>query len=631
MKKFIFYTIACVAICIYELSAQQNNIDSIIKITETQKSDTSKIKNLIKIADYYSNESPNKSIYYLNKSKNIAIHLKNDILYARCLREIGWNYYLLGNYTKALENYFSALKIYKPSDLKYSSATLANIGDIFLEQKNYEKANEYYFKALKIDEKCKNDKGKAVLNGNIGTVYQGQKDFKNAMKYLFNSLNISEYLLNKAIKNNNTEEIAENKKELSIKLGNIGNLFAQRIEYEKLSSKEQKELFNKSKYYLLKGLNIDYELKRKYGIATKLGNIGILHLNTKDYANAEEYFIKAILYSDSINAINLNVEWHNYLSQVYEATNQNNKSLEHYKKHITLRDSLNSTEKARKLALIESNYLFDKKMAIEKAEQEKKDVLEEAEIHKKNLILTFVIFGLFSVIIFALYAIKQKNIIKKEKKRSDELLLNILPHETAEELKHTGKSTPKKFDMVTVLFTDFKGFTMISEKMTPEFLVSELNCIFSEFDKIISKYHIEKIKTIGDSYMCASGLPTPNETNPIDVVLAALEIKDFINNRSLNSELTPWKIRIGVHTGPVVAGVVGTKKFAYDIWGDTVNTASRMESSGEPNKVNISNSTFELINNKLDSLNITATYRGEIEAKNKGKIKMYFVEKNNSI
>lgn len=223
------------------------------------------------------------------------------------------------------------------------------------------------------------------------------------------------------------------------------------------------------------------------------------------------------------------------------------------------------------------------------------------------------------------------NDIKNEKKRSDELLLNILPYETAKELKNTGKSSPKKFDMVTVLFTDFVGFTMISEKMTPEHLVGELNLIFSEFDTIISKYPIEKIKTIGDSYMCAGGLPTPNTTNPIDVVLAALEIKFFIENRlkqlSNNSNVPHWQIRIGVHTGPVVSGVVGIKKFAYDIWGDTVNIASRMETCGESNMVNISNTTFKLIKNQLEKLKITAKYRGEIDAKNKGKIKMYFVDK----
>ena len=214
------------------------------------------------------------------------------------------------------------------------------------------------------------------------------------------------------------------------------------------------------------------------------------------------------------------------------------------------------------------------------------------------------------------------------------MLLNILPSETAEELKLTGHAELKQFDMVTVLFTDFKGFTQIAEKMSAKELVGELNFLFSKFDEIIAKYPIEKIKTIGDAYMCAGGLPVANTTNAIDVILAALEIQEYMKNRlrstvyglQLNDnskqETVNWELRIGIHTGPIVAGIVGIKKFAYDIWGDTVNTASRMESSGEAGKVNISGSTYELVKDKFN-----CTYRGKVQAKNKGEIEMYFVER----
>lgn len=609
--------------------AQQNDIDSLLNIIKTGKNDTIKINNILLVSEYYSNESPTKAIYFASKAKNIAHFINNRIKYTECLREIGWYYYQMGNYSKALENYFEALKKYKPDDLKYTSATLANIGDVFLVQKNFEKAMQYYIKALNIDEKINNNKGIAVLLGNIGIVYEEQKDYDNAMIHYFNSLNISQDLLKEAIKKNKKDEILENKREISIKFGNIGNLYTSKLDLKNLTKNEKNNLSDKSLFYILKGLEIDNELNRKSGIATKLGNIGILYLKTKNYKASEKYFKQALAVSDSIKAIDLMIEWYKNLSQLYEETNKLDKSLKHYKKHIELKDSIGNVNKSQKIAQVELNYQFEKKMAIEKINQEKKDAIEQAEIHKKNLILIFVIIFLFLLIVFTFYVIKQKNIIKKEKKRSDELLLNILPHETAEELKHFGKSIPKKFEMVTVLFTDFKGFTTISEKMSPEFLVNELNFIFSEFDKIISKYPIEKIKTIGDSYMCAGGLPTPNNSNPIDVVLAAIEIKDFLNNRVIkeNSNVPPWDIRIGVHTGPVVAGVVGTKKFAYDIWSDTVNTASRMESSGESNKVNISETTYELIKNKLLTYNMSAIYRGEIEAKSKGKIKMYFVDK----
>jgi class 3 adenylate cyclase/ligand-binding sensor domain-containing protein len=214
--------------------------------------------------------------------------------------------------------------------------------------------------------------------------------------------------------------------------------------------------------------------------------------------------------------------------------------------------------------------------------------------------------------------------ILKQKSISDKLLLNILPSETAEELKTLGKAKTKSYELVSVLFTDFKDFTNVAEKLTPEKLVAEIDFCFSHFDDIIEKYKLEKIKTIGDAYMCAGGIPTPNRTNPIDSVLAGLAIQEFMLKEESKKKAKNepfWRLRLGIHTGPLVAGVVGNKKFAYDIWGDTVNTAARMESSGEVNKVNISQYTYELVKDFFD-----CQFRGYIEAKNKGKIAMYFVE-----
>ena len=214
--------------------------------------------------------------------------------------------------------------------------------------------------------------------------------------------------------------------------------------------------------------------------------------------------------------------------------------------------------------------------------------------------------------------------LEEEKKKSETLLLNILPLEIAEELKRNNTTTPRHFEKVTVMFTDFKGFTQLSELLSPADLVAELGACFIAFDKIIDKYKIEKIKTIGDSYMCVGGLPVPNSTHASDTIMAALEIRDWIDNYSKEAKSNGkpvFQIRIGLHTGPVVAGVVGYRKFAYDIWGDTVNTASRMESSGETGKVNISGQTHEIIKDGFE-----CEYRGKVDAKNKGQIDMYFVE-----
>lgn len=207
-------------------------------------------------------------------------------------------------------------------------------------------------------------------------------------------------------------------------------------------------------------------------------------------------------------------------------------------------------------------------------------------------------------------------------KKSDELLLNILPEETAEELKETGKAKPRKYS-ASVLFTDFKGFTMIAEQMTIDVLINTLGSCFDAFDSIVEQYKLEKIKTIGDSYMCAGGLPAPNTSHPVDAVLTGLGMTAYIQKeyeRHKKQNKPYWEIRIGVHTGELVAGVIGSKKFAYDVWGDTVNTASRMESSGVPGHVNISADTYALVKEFF-----ACESRGLVKAKNKGELQMYQV------
>ena len=245
-----------------------------------------------------------------------------------------------------------------------------------------------------------------------------------------------------------------------------------------------------------------------------------------------------------------------------------------------------------------------------------------------TLILALIILGRLRANRRAKNILEDKNkVIEEERQRSDELLRNILPVAIAEELKENGKAKAQKYDDATVLFTDFKNFTKVAEKLTPEQLVQELDNCFRAFDFIISQYKIEKIKTIGDAYMCASGLSERN-TMPNDIVKAGLEMQEYledIKKEKIAQGLPYFEARIGVHTGPVVAGVVGVNKFAYDIWGDTVNIAARMEANCEEGKVNISESTFSKIRYKFDCKS-----RGKIAAKNKGMIEMYYVDQEMS-
>ena len=269
----------------------------------------------------------------------------------------------------------------------------------------------------------------------------------------------------------------------------------------------------------------------------------------------------------------------------------------------------------------------------------KNEELANNEIEKQTLINYLLILGLSGLIILAaffyrMYTVKkgiqdllmQKNgEIETEKKRSDDLLLNILPQEVAEELKRTGKYESRYFDKVTVMFTDFKDFTKISEQVTPKKLVEDIDFIFRAFDDIMERNELEKIKTIGDAYLCVSGLPDTTTHNPMNVLKAATEIQDFIKEliEEKRKENQPFfDIRIGIHTGPLVAGIVGAKKFAFDIWGDTVNTAARMEQNCEPGKINLSGSTFKEVLTRVEY-----TYRGKVEAKNKGEIDMYYLNR----
>ncbi len=242
------------------------------------------------------------------------------------------------------------------------------------------------------------------------------------------------------------------------------------------------------------------------------------------------------------------------------------------------------------------------------------------------LLLALLLYSRFAAKRRTARSLEEKNrMIEEERQRSDELLLNILPAPIAEELKVKGKAQAKQYEETTVLFSDFKNFTSIAEQLSPEELVEELDKCFKGFDFIISQYEdLEKIKTIGDAYMCASGL-SDRKGLPNNMVKAALEMQAFLEEQKqerIRLGKPFFEARIGIHTGPVVAGVVGVKKFAYDIWGDTVNTAARVEANCEPGKVNISETTYGLIKYAFQ-----CTHRGKVEAKNKGLIDMYYVER----
>ena len=313
------------------------------------------------------------------------------------------------------------------------------------------------------------------------------------------------------------------------------------------------------------------------------------------------------------------------VSKVYYEMGNVEEAFRYFRNYEAISRQLKKNEGVRAIDL----HKYQKEREQENLKIQQQNLKEQANKKIRSIIFLTVVI-LFLIIVVGLfsrlrYVRKTSAVIQKERDRSDNLLHNILPAEVAAELKEKGKSEARDFDNVTVLFTDFVHFTQMAAKLSAKELVDEINHCFEAFDGIITNYKLEKIKTIGDAYMAAGGLHVPRTSEPKDVVKAALEMQAFMLNRKEERSalgLASFDMRVGIHTGPVVAGIVGVKKFQYDIWGDTVNTASRIESNGETGKVNISQATYELLKDDQD---FAFESRGKIEAKGKGEMEMWFV------
>ena len=555
---------------------------------------------------------------------------------------IGGIYEQQGNYPEALKNHLVSLKKSEQANNKKEVASsYNNIANIYQAQGNYPEALKNYLKSLRIREERGDKKGIANAYNNIGIVYYSLNNFNEALKNYRASLKISAEIGNKraigfsynnigiiydeqgnypeALKNylaslKISEETAD-KEGIATSFNNIGSIYHSQGHYE-----------DAMKQYLA-SLKIFEELGNKENIAISYNKIGNVFVKQKKMKEGKHWLTKCLQLASEIGSREYIKNSYLGLSQADSGTGDFKSAYQHHKMYTLYRDSLTNEEGSKKIVQQQMQYEFDKKEAVTKAVQDRKNEvariekeLQQKEINQQKLMRNSFIAGFVLILGFSVLVFGQKKKIEKGKRLSDNLLLNILPEEVANELKERGATTAKHFDAVSVLFTDFVDFTIVSERMTSQQLVEELHNCFKAFDGIISKYNIEKIKTIGDAYLAVCGLPVADDQHAWKIVSAALEINQFMQTRLQQLGNKTFDIRIGIHSGSVVAGIVGVKKFAYDIWGDTVNTAARVEQGSEPGKINISGSTYELVKHTFN-----CEYRGKIMAKNKGEIDMYFV------
>ena len=546
----------------------------------------------------YNHTDPEKVIKYSEELIQLAQELDSVNYLFKGFLNKGNAYRMKGDLSKALEIYFQASNIatenHKNIELGKVNITIA---DVYSIMENHNKAIQYYTRGIDIL-RIENDSlniASALLNA--GDEYFNQKKLDTAIVYFEESGRIFkniDYLMGTAYN-----------------LGNVGMVYA-----EQGNDVMAKENINQA-------IEILEELEDYYPISVYLTYMSDIYLKQNDWPRALSYTELSLELAQKYGLKKQISDAYLQLSNLYEQRGDLKKYIAYYKTHIAYKDSVNNITSVQQMAAIRADYEISQK-------QIEVDLLNEQK-RTQRIISIAIVIALFLVVLllFGLFRRYQfikttKKIIEKEKARSENLLLNILPEETAKELKEIGKVKAKKFESVTVLFSDFNEFTKYAEDLSPEELVESVDFYFSKFDEIMDKYGLEKIKTVGDAYMCAGGLPFPTRDHANKMLLAALEIIEFVKESKKNNPAnkTRFDIRIGINTGPIVAGVVGTKKFAYDIWGDTVNVASRMETNSESGRINISENTYNLINNSFD-----CDYRGEIKVKNRGSMKMYFVNK----
>lgn len=592
--------------------------------------------------------------------------------------ELGSKYSDQGSYNKSIDNYLRGLQLKEETGNKKGAALLQqNIGDIYATTYNYEKSIEYYERALLTKESLADNTDKEKILNKIGTMWLQQKHYDKAIEYFQQSMVIDEKKGDKknfasALNNigvayyetGNYEKAVENyekalrvleeigsKKEISMSLNNLGNVS---FDWKK---------FNKALEYYQKSLQYKEEIHYEKGIVISLHNIGKVYSETFDFKNAITFFTNSRDIAEKIKLTPFVFLNNKALAVIYYKLKEYKKAYDFLNESKSSNETVFENDITKQLSEIQFKYEDSQTERENKIESLEKKVVEQNlwvqflnekkqrddELYKRqtqiqklklrsekiisySLLAGFILLGVIAFIFYNRYKLKQKAHTKlelandeiiREKNKSDRLILNVLPAKVANDLKEKGKTEPELYKNVTVMFADIVGFTGKAIKHSPQDIISELNIFFSQIDEIIGKYSCERIKTIGDAYLAVSGMPIADKNHIENMARVALEVIKYTSERN-NTASIPWEIRIGIHTGEVVGGVVGIKKYVYDIFGDTINTTARMESACLPMKINVSEEIYLALKDKF-----IFTDRGMILAKGKGEIKMYFLESNN--
>ncbi|MBK6622114.1 MAG: tetratricopeptide repeat protein [Saprospirales bacterium] len=544
---------------------------------------------------------PGEAIEYFDKALALCDASTNPAIVSGLMNNLGNAYTALDDLDKALEYKLKALEISEKSNNRFRIAnSLGNLGHLYAKMGLWDKAMDAHQKSLAINGKLNDRKG--ILSSYMGLagVFFSTDQLDSSKVYFFKA------------------------NQLALEIGDVKTRAASLEKlsaiYENFYQNDSSYLFYKEFVNLQNGLDNDRKL-----IEIKQSTLKFQFAKKEDSLLREQLIIDNQLKEKTLLAERQEQKLQLQNAEILLSEKQKQiQKLAILKSQADLKLEQNArSEKEKQLELVEKEKIIQQsELQLQGAELE----LKNNRIQRQNTLRKFYLAGLALLAVLgaliyrnARFQKKTNVIIKDEKSKSDRLLLNILPQEVAEELKEKGSARAKYFEEVSVIFTDFVSFTKVSESLSPEELVNELNECFSAFDRIVYEHGIEKIKTIGDAYMAVAGLPSYCADHAEKAILAAMELVDFIENRR-KSRPFGFEIRIGIHSGPVIAGIVGTKKFAYDIWGDTVNIAARMESSGAAGRVNISDRTYQLAKDRF-----RFESRGKVMAKNKGEMEMYFV------